>query len=528
MNDGGDELRCRTPPLRPAKATVEVSLNAQQFLGGLDFTTFTPPRVVALSPTTKPQQAGGTLAAVGPPLLRRHGVARAPAHAAPLQVWRRRGRRLVWEWQPAQVLRGGAGAVPWRSVALHGNLPPVSAGGVSKFGFAAGVGGSPQFLTDFERFPAYSSGTPGTTTSLQSRRRRRSATRRPAFPEEFPWDEFAQFPWDDENLGARPLGAHIKDGIFLTSYEGFEAGSVLWAVEPTDQYGAHAATAFEVAFDLKVTPGATPTGIAARYFADKNSEFADTEVDMANEGLTSGDGFSFSFGDIAEGLVSERGAGRGLRVQFLTYTHNVIRVLLHGRPVASVPFTMVFNETVGVSIAVERSELTISLGATTLLAHLPLRAWEQRRRAAGVWRSARATAPPSRSTRCRRCAGSPRASTSAAPCRWRCRPTTKTTVADGVTFAYTPPLAFDEISPSTGAIGGGTPAASAPPSAAVPTTRLASARRSCPPPTATRKLPRGRRRVAGAIAAAGRRRRPDGARDDQRPAIRRRAAVWVL
>ena len=29
--------------------------------------------------------------------------------------------------------------------------------------------------------------------------------------------------------------------------------------------------------------------------------------------------------------------------------------------------------------------------------------------------------------------------------------------ADGVTFAYTPPLAFDEISPSTGAIGGGTP-----------------------------------------------------------------------
>ena len=97
---------------------------------------------------------------------------------------------------------------------------------------------------------------------------------------------------------------------------------------------------------------------------------------MANEGLTSGDGFSFSFGDIAEGLVSERGAGRGLRVQFLTYTHNVVRVLLHGRPVASVPFTMVFNETVGVSIAVERTELTISLGATPLLAHLPLPAWE--------------------------------------------------------------------------------------------------------------------------------------------------------
>ena len=339
---------------------------------------------------------------------------------------------------------------------MHGNLPPVSAGGVSKFGFAAGVGGSPQFLTDFERFPAYSSGIPGHDHEFArppSPPQRHEETR---LPEEFPWDEWAQFPWDDENLGARPLGAPIKDGIFLTSYEGFEAGSVLWAVEPTDQYGAHAATAFEVAFDLKVTPGATPTGIAARYFADENSEFADTEVDMANEGLTSGDGFSFSFGDIAEGLVSERGAGRGLRVQFLTYTHNVVRVLLHGRPVASVPFRMVFNETVGVSIAVERSELTISLGATTLLAHLPLPAWE----------------PPARGWRMAVGArnGAAIAKHEVSTVRWlasrfderRAVPVEVSAndqdySADGVTFAYTPPLAFDEISPSTGAIGGGTP-----------------------------------------------------------------------
>ena len=298
-------------------------------------------------------------------------------------------------------------------------------------------------------------------------------------PEEFPWDEFAQFPWDDEHLGARPLGAPIKDGIFLTSYEGFEAGSVQ-AVEPTDQYGAHAAKAFEVAFDLKVTPGATPTGIAARYFADKNSEFADTEVDMANEGLTSGDGFSFSFGDIAEGLVSERGAGRGLRVQFLTYTHNVVRVLLHGRPVASVPFRMVFNETVGVSIAVERSELNL-LGATTL-AHLPLPAVAAGARLAdGGRRAQRGHAKHEVSTVRwlasrfdERRAGAVEVSANA-----------QDYSADGVA-CVPPPLALmrSRRRPARSAAARPSPSL-APPSAAVPTTRLASARRSCPPPTAT-------------------------------------------
>ena len=163
VSDGGDELRCRTPPLRPAKATVEVSLNAQQFVGALDFTTFTPPRVVALSPTTGPQQAGGTLVR----LSGLHFFGDTAWHARPHTRLRCKfgADVVVASFGNGNLLKcyapGGADAVPWRSVALHGNLPPVSAGGVSKFGFAAGVGGSPQFLTDFERFPAYSSGIPG-------------------------------------------------------------------------------------------------------------------------------------------------------------------------------------------------------------------------------------------------------------------------------------------------------------------------------------------------------------------------------
>ena len=154
---------------------------------------------------------------------------------------------------------GGAGSVPWRSVVLHGNLPPVSAGGVSKFGFAAGVGGSPQFLTDFERFPAYSSGIPGHDHQFAkppSPPQRHAETR---LPEEFPWDE------SRSSLGRRESGRaaarRADQGRHLPHVvRGLRGGVGALGRRADGSVRRTRGKAFEVAFDLKVTPGATPTG----------------------------------------------------------------------------------------------------------------------------------------------------------------------------------------------------------------------------------------------------------------------------
>ncbi len=102
--------------------------------------------------------------------------------------------------------------------------------------------------------------------------------------------------------------------------------------------------------------------------------------------LGRGDGWSFSYGDIAHGLVSERGAGIGLRIQVLRFTTNELRVLHGGHLLLSRNISGDQNEmeTFLVRIEVQSSELSVHLGEQLVVAHLPLPGWCPRR----SWRMA--------------------------------------------------------------------------------------------------------------------------------------------
>ena len=91
--------------------------------------------------------------------------------------------------------------------------------------------------------------------------------------------------------------------------------------------------------------------------------------------LSTGDGFSFSYGDIPYGLVSERGAGLGLRVQFRQYTHNELSVHHLGRPLLTTNLSLPTNGSTHVQIVLNNAQLSLTLGGLPLIHHLPIIHW---------------------------------------------------------------------------------------------------------------------------------------------------------
>lgn len=164
----------------------------------------------------------------------------------------------------------------------------------------------------------------------------------------------------DANLtaGVRLHGAAARlpayEGVALNSEtRAFTVGTLAVDVHNNVDFTIRS---FALAFMLTVVPGSS-----------------------SDASLATGDGLSFSFGDIAHGLVSERGAGLGLRVQLRQFTYNQLRVSHRGRALLTTNVSVPTNESIPVRITVHNAQLSIILADQTLIAHLDLPSWQPQR-----------------------------------------------------------------------------------------------------------------------------------------------------
>lgn len=159
----------------------------------------------------------------------------------------------------------------------------------------------------------------------------------------------------------------------LTSIDHYSAGSLLIDVHAGL---AFTAASFEVNLNQTVVTGDS-TSVVATHLISKQQWSTSQANDTAN-------GLSFSYGDVARAVVSERGAGLGLRVQLRLQGHSELQIVLCGRKLARRPLALPTNEPVPIRISVHNAELTVEVGGVVLVSHLPLPSW----RPLPTWRMA--------------------------------------------------------------------------------------------------------------------------------------------
>ena len=95
--------------------------------------------------------------------------------------------------------------------------------------------------------------------------------------------------------------------------------------------------------------------------------------DSSNTTLATGDGFSVSYGEIAHGFISERGAGLGLRIQVLYYPITRLRVFYFGRELfnRTLP-AMPFETAMPLRVSVHQAQLSFDLNGVALVSHLDM------------------------------------------------------------------------------------------------------------------------------------------------------------
>lgn len=103
-----------------------------------------------------------------------------------------------------------------------------------------------------------------------------------------------------------------------------------------------------------------------------------------DDSLSMGDGLSFSYGDVAQDVVSERGAGLGLRIQFRQFGSQSLHIIHIGRELHSSNLTLVRDKSTPVLLKVHNTELTIRIGDSDLASHVLLPNWQPRK----TWRMA--------------------------------------------------------------------------------------------------------------------------------------------
>ena len=228
-------------------------------------------------------------------------------------------------------------------------------------------------------------------------------------------------------LGRTLLGAAVFDDgglvLRLTGAHHHSVGSCIWdmAAHP---YVVHS---FDLSFQMSI---------------------------MTTPSTASGNGFSFSFGDIPLGIISERGAGAGLRVLFILAEQSEIQIVHGGRLLLRRNASLPVDTPRSYRISVHQSELSVVLSNTTIVARFPL-AWQPQlgwRMAFGA-RTGAATA---------RHEVSEIHFTVSEYFNLYAVPVEVSTNAhdyssNQVTFAYLPEASITAISPSTGPSYGGTP-----------------------------------------------------------------------
>lgn len=377
------ELKC-TPPAMPAGTTsLEVSLNGQQFSNSsLLYMMHTVPQLHSLSPSSGPFVGGTTvtLSATGlasgvhylcrfvPPL------AVAPVVMPAMTTGLESPEELVCitpaasaAWATTQVqatLNGQQFSLMGLNLSYY---PPLS---VSLFSPTSGpVGGATRVVLAGSGFLD--------TWELQCRFNR--AVVNATFLSS---SQLACISPPDSTAGLRSkfsanfsaaiaagrlFGAAAVEGasvLVLTDWSVYAAGSLVLDLNLEPPLAERAVRSFEARFLLALAPR-----------ADDQPPCVGCDLAEAEARLV-GDGVSFSFGDISLGLVSECGAGQGLRVLFRTSTHSRLEVLLAGQLLSNTSLTVPRNATAAVVILVTNSQLTVSLDSQPLLKLLPLHPWQ--------------------------------------------------------------------------------------------------------------------------------------------------------
>ena len=265
------------------------------------------------------------------------------------------------------------------------------------------------------------------------------------------------------NFSARQLfgAAVVADagGVSLTNDSFFSAGTAFLDTAAAADAGARDtddAQASGRLGDPRATSVSAPGTFAIRSFAlaFKLSLVAVGESDGLATGVSHGDGVSLSFGELAHGLISERGAGLGLRVLLRTFTYNRVDVLLGGRLLHTRPLSLPLGNATPVRIEVRQAELSVHVADDRVVADLPLIGWDPQPR----WRMALGAR-----------SGASAAAHALADVRLSASrlkdvhtvlvelsANTQDFSVDAVPFGYLSPPTFARISPTTGPVAGGT------------------------------------------------------------------------
>lgn len=455
------EVRCLTPPAAAGVLPLEITLNGQQFSAtSTTLGVYLHPHVSSLSPNSGPI-AGGTYFTV-------HGQFGGGAH---------------YQCHFSGTSEGGT-TVPASHSALPDTLRCKSPPGSARL--ASMVELSPnaqQFSSDTVRFTYYvtlrvsalsptsgplEGGTrleiagSGFFATPELRCRFANANFAATAPSAFVAHDLASCVMPSTNgtsmrkmlvgpgiprvtFGTATLlaGGDTLSVMFNGDLEHYKVGTLIMDIH--DQL-AFSAQAFSMQFDLTTFAGPAMLHSGA---------VRDGVVMDANLGR--GDGWSFSYGDVAQGLVSERGAGLGLRIQVRLFTVNELRVLLGGHLLFA---RHIFvdpddNQSVSIRISVQNSELSVQLGNLTVVAHLPLPGWRPQR----TWRMAIGSRSGASAARLElrdiSVSTSPFADGNALSVEVSANTLDFTT--DAVQLSLRPPPTFEVYSPSTGSGGGGIP-----------------------------------------------------------------------
>ena len=386
------EVRCLTPPARVGPLPLEITLNGQQFSHTLiSVRMYDPPRVEAVAPDSGPNIGGTFLYVTG------HNLIGGEQYQCHFRGTSEAGTLVPATWQPeslglrCQTPQGAAGLASAVEVTLNAqqftnngvrysyyaelyvsSICPIS--GPLEGGTQLVVMGS-GFISDSRlacRFASanFEASVPsifvsGGTAHCVMPNTNGTSMRKQLVGSLIPrlLIGSAALLFDEQTH----LGVVLNQGL-----EHFVVGTLFMNIHDVLEF---ASKAFSVRFNLSTVPGPA--------LVHDGSVVGGAIVDG---NLGRGDGWSFSYGDIAHGLVSERGAGLGLRIQVLLFTTNELRVLHRGHLLLSRNISVEPNEnrTLLVRIEVQRSELSVHLGEQMIVAHLPLFRWQPQR----SWRMA--------------------------------------------------------------------------------------------------------------------------------------------
>ena len=394
-----DTLLCVMPPGLSAGVSLEVATNGQQYSQtGVVFHLYEPPSVSLLSPNTGPVQRGMTvtlhgafgggvdhrcrfeaLGAVMPATLMPVSPANALLCTTP-------ARETSLTTVVEVSLNGQQYTASGANLSLY-DAPHVSAaspssgpiGGATRVAVAGlGFRRTADLRCRFNHVVVRASFVSATAVAClapaEALARWRSVAR----------INLANFPTLRLLHGAaKQIGGGASNGsVALTNLGHFSAGSLLLNVHGALDF---AALSFEVVFNLMIVSGNGTPYIATDATVPPWTSAAPLPISLhIPHQSRSGDGISFSFGDIAGGVVSERGAGLGLRVQLKLRQRSELCVLLGGHELAKAPLKLPIDEVLLTRIRVHKAKLTLDVGGEALVAPLPLPDWQPLR----TWRMA--------------------------------------------------------------------------------------------------------------------------------------------